>query len=177
MIPTVEKTDISGAYIFNEVNEEAESLLKQGKTVLIVPDLSKLENSIEGFYCQDFWCYHMFCIISQMMKKPDPVGTMGLLIDTDHPALAGFAGEKYSTPQWWEIVQNSRSVILDDFKGEKNVIVRTIDNFDRNHDLSLLYEYEKDGGKVVVCSCDFDKLSKSPEGRAFINSVVDYVRN
>ena len=65
-----------------------------------------------------------------MMKKPDPVGTMGLLIDNEHPALAGFAGEKYSTPQWWEIVQNSRSVILDDFKGEKNVIVRTIDNFD-----------------------------------------------
>lgn len=119
----------------------------------------------------------MFCIISQMMKKPDPVGTMGLLIDTDHPALAGFAGEKYSTPQWWEIVQNSRSVILDDFKGEKNVIVRTIDNFDRNHDLSLLYEYEKDGGKVVVCSCDFEKLSHSPEGRAFIKSVIDYVRN
>ena len=55
--------------------------------------------------------------------------------------------------------------------------MRTIDNFDRNHDLSLLYEYEKDGGKVVVCSCDFDKLSKSPEGRAFIKSVVDYVRN
>lgn len=109
-------------------------------------------------------------------EKPDPVGTMGLLIDTDHPALAGFAGEKYSTPQWWEIVQNSRSVILDDFKGEKNVIVRTIDNFDRNHNLSLLYEYEKDGGKVVVCSCDFDKLSHSPEGRAFIKSVVDYVK-
>ena len=76
-----------------------------------------------------------------------------------------------------EEVQNSRSVILDDFKGEKKVIVRTIDNFDRNHDLSLLYEYEKDGGKVVVCSCDFDKLSHSPEGRAFIKSVVDYVRN
>lgn len=42
-IPTVEKTDISGAYIFDEVNDEAESLLKQGKTVLIVPDLSRLE--------------------------------------------------------------------------------------------------------------------------------------
>lgn len=69
VIPTVERTDISGAYIFNEVNDEAESLLKQGKTVLIVPDLSRLENSIEGFYCQDFWCYHMFCIISQMMKN------------------------------------------------------------------------------------------------------------
>ena len=72
--------------------------------------------------------------------------------------LQALQGKNTQTPQWWEIVQNSRSVILDDFKGKKNVIVRTIDNFDRNHDLSLLYEYEKDGGKVVVCSCDFDKL-------------------
>lgn len=43
VIPAVEKADISGAYIFDEVNDEAESLLKQGKTVLILPDLSKLE--------------------------------------------------------------------------------------------------------------------------------------
>ena len=32
-------------------------------------------------------------------------------------------------------------------------------------------------GKVVVCNCDFDKLSESPEGRVFIKSIVDYVRN
>ena len=111
-----------------------------------------------------------------MMNKPDPVGTMGLLIDNEHPALAGFGGEKYSTPQWWEIVQNSRSEILDDCAEGKKVIVRTIDNFDRNHNLALLYEYEKDGGKVVVCNCDFEKLSCSPEGRAFVKSVVDYVK-
>lgn len=177
VIPTVEKVDLEGAYIFDEVNGEAQKLLGEGKTVLIVPQLDKLENSIEGFYCQDFWCYHMFSLISHMMNKPDPVGTMGLVIDNGHPALKGFASEKFSTPQWWEIVQNSRSVILDDFEGEKNVIVRTIDNFDRNHDLSLLYEYEKDGGKVVVCACDFDKLAQSAEGRAFIKSVVDYVKN
>lgn len=177
VIPTVEKVDLEGAYIFDEVNGEAQKLLGEGNTVLIVPQLDKLENSIEGFYCQDFWCYHMFSLISHMMNKPDPVGTMGLVIDKEHPALKGFASEKYSTPQWWEIVQNSRAVILDDFEGEKNVIVRTIDNFDRNHDLSLLYEYEKDGGKVVVCACDFDKLAQSAEGRAFIKSVMDYVKN
>lgn len=176
VIPKVDKVELSGAYIFDSIDGEAEKLLKSGKTVLVVPELSKLENSIEGFYCQDFWCYHMFCEISRMMNKPDPVGTMGLLIDNEHPALAGFGGEKYSTPQWWEIVQNSRSEILDDCAEGKKVIVRTIDNFDRNHNLALLYEYEKDGGKVVVCNCDFEKLSCSPEGRAFVKSVVDYVK-
>ena len=176
LIPDVKSVELNGAYIFESVNDEAEKLLKDGKTVLIVPDLSKLENSIEGFYCQDFWCYHMFAIISRMMEKPEPVGTMGLLIDNKHPALAEFPSEKYSTPVWWDIVQNSRSEILDDNAEGKNVIVRTIDNFERNHNLALLYEYEKDGGKVVVCNCDFEALSKTAEGRLFIKSVVDYVK-
>ena len=112
-----------------------------------------------------------------MMEKPRPVGTMGLVIDTEHKALAGFASKKYSTPQWFEIVQNSRAVILDDRKEDINVIVRTIDNFERNHSLSLLYEYEKNGGKVVVCACNVEKLADSPEGRAFVKSVFDYCRN
>jgi hypothetical protein len=57
------------------------------------------------------------------------------------------------------------------------VIVRTIDNFERNHNLALLYEYDKSKGKVVVCNCDFEKLSQTAEGRLFIKSVVDYVKN
>ena len=143
-----------------------------------MPDLEKIKDeSIEGMYCQDFWNYPMFKTISDMMKKPRPVGTMGLVIDTEHPALSGFASKKYSTPQWFEIVNNSRSVILDDRDEDINVIVRTIDNVERNHSLSLLYEYEKDGGKVVVCSCDIEKLADSPEGRAFVKSLFDYVRN
>lgn len=176
LYPKLEKVDFSGAYIFDSVGAEAEELLKSGKTVLIVPDLNKLENSIEGFYCQDFWCYHMFRLISEMMKKPEPVGTMGLLIDNKHKALEHFTSEKWSTPQWWEIVMNSRSEILDDNYEGKNIIVQTIDNFERNHRLGLLYEYEKLGGKVVVCNCDFEKLSHSPEGRQFIYSIIEYVR-
>lgn len=119
----------------------------------------------------------MFRTISDMMKKPRPVGTMGLLINTEHPALSGFASKKYSTPQWFEIVQSSRAVILDDRKEKIDVIVRTIDNVERNHSLSLLYEYERNGGKVVVCACDIEKLAESPEGRAFVKSVFDYCRN
>lgn len=169
--------DLSGLYMFESVNSEAEKLLSEGKTVMIVPDLSKLENSIEGFYCQDFWCYPMFRTISEMMNKPNPVGTMGLLIDNSHEALAHFPSEKWSTPQWFDVVMNSRSEILDGNSADKHVIVRTIDNFERNHDLALLYEYEKLGGKVVVCNCDFEKLAQTPEGRQFIYSVAEYARN
>ncbi len=179
LFPRVESVDINGVYLFESADSpEAEKLLKNGKTVLIVPDSKKLSGSdyVQGFYCQDFWCYPMFRSISEMMKKPLPVGTMGLLIDNKHPILSQFPCDFCSTEQWWEIVENSKSEILDNAYEDKRFIVRTIDNFERNHQLGMLYEYEKDGGKVVVCNCDFDKLSESVAGKQFIKSVLDYCR-
>lgn len=175
--PELKSVDLAGTYIFPELCEEARSLLEEGKTVLIIPELSSLENSVEGFYCTDFWCYPMFRSISEKMGRPEPTGTMGLLINTCHPALADFPCEYYSTPQWWEIVRNSRSEILDGNCEDKNIIVRTIDNFDRSHVLGLLYEYPSGKGKVVVLNADISALSTSPEGRQFIKSVVGYCRS
>ena len=179
VFPKVESVDISGTYLFESVESpDAQKRLSEGKTILIVPDLEKLSENdyIQGFYCQDFWCYPMFSSISKMMNKPLPIGTMGLLIDNTHPALSQFPSEVYSTEQWWEIVENSKSEILDNCYEDKKFIVRTIDNFDRNHQLGMLYEYSLGGGKVVVCNCDFDKLSSSVAGRQFIKSVIDYCK-
>ena len=117
----------------------------------------------------------MFRGISKSVGKPLPVGTMGLLIDNTHPALAGFKCEKFTTPQWYGIVINSRSEILDG-TSDKRVIVRTIDNFERAHDLALIYEYDLYGGKVIVCGCELEDLKKSPEGRALAASLLDYAR-
>jgi len=176
LYPKTENIDIAGCYIFDCLNDEAKELLKNGKTVLITPELEKLTDSVEGFYCTDFWCYPMFRHISEMQGKPLPVGTMGLLIDDSHPALSQFPTEYYSTPQWWEIVSNSRSEILDENFSDKRIIIRTIDNFERNHVLGLLYEYDYMNGKVVVLNADLQKLSLSPEGRQFIKSVIEYCK-
>ena len=178
--PAIESVETEGAFIFTEENDEARELMQDGKTVLITPDIHSkefIERSVEGFWCQDFWCYPMFASISDMMKKTRPVGTMGLLIDTEHPVLADFPAEKYSEPQWWDIVMNSRSEILDGCGDGKNVIIRTIDNFDRCHDLALMYEYSCGSGKAVVLNADIQKIAESPEGRQFIFSVIEYIKN
>ncbi len=156
---------------------DAKTALSQGKTVLVTPELDKLENSIEGFWCQDFWCYPMFKTISNMMNKPEPVGTMGLLIDCQHPSLAAFPCKKHSEPMWWDIVTNSRSEILDGNAEGRRVIIRTIDNFERNHNLALMYEYDVDGGTAVVLNADVSKLMLSPEGRQFLHSVYEYIKS
>ena len=75
-----------------------------------------------------------------------------------HPIFKYFPCEEYSTYQWWSIVANSRSIILDDTPNDFRPIVTTIDNFERNHKLGLLFECNVLNGKLLVCACDFEKI-------------------
>jgi hypothetical protein len=50
-------------------------------------------HSLPGYFTPDFWCYPMF-------KKGNPPGTLGLLIQDTHPALAAFPTRFYSEWQW-----------------------------------------------------------------------------
>lgn len=111
------------------------------------------------------------------MNKPVPVGTLGLLIQNHHPALQHFPSEKHSTYPWWNIVTHSRSIILDDLPSDLQPIVQTIDNFERNHKLGLLFEGKAGKGKVLVGAMDYDQLLGQIEGRQFIHSLLQYMES
>ncbi|MDE7000299.1 MAG: beta-glucuronidase [Lachnospiraceae bacterium] len=154
----------------------------KGASVLLFvkPDSALPDSRLKGEYCTDFWCYPMFRSISEGAGKPVPVGTMGLLIDTDHPALAGFVCEEYTTAQWYQIVMHSRPRILDSTEETKDIkpIVRMMDNFERNHNLGLIYEVERENGKMLVCEADLLTLrSEYPEADCLYRSLVDYVQS
>ncbi|ADL53165.1 sugar-binding domain-containing protein [Clostridium cellulovorans] len=171
---TIEK---EGLNIVHSLSKEAISLLEKGERVVLFPKLETLKNSIEGFYCTDFWCYPMFRSISESVKREVPVGTMGLLIQNNHPIFKDFPCEEYSTYQWWNIVSNSRSIILDNTSKDFRPIVQTIDNFERNHKLGLIFECKVLSGKLLVCTCDFEKVIDMPEAKQFLFSVLNYVRS
>lgn len=154
--------------------DEATKLLAVGKRVLYLPN--EVKESLEGFYCTDFWCYPMFRDICEWMKKPVAVGTMGLLIQNKHRALASFPSEKYSTPQWYQIVTASRCAILDDTTApEFRPIVQMIDNFERNHKLGILFEGRVGKGKLMVCTSKLSEVSEYPEVKQFTKSILDYM--
>jgi hypothetical protein len=156
---------------------QAHSLAKTHKRVLLFLSNEENPSSIEGTYCTDFWCYPMFRSISESMGKEIPVGTLGLLIDNTHPALAQFPCETYSTPQWYEIVTASRSTILDDT--DIRPIVQTIDNFERNHRLGLLYEeyLAEEDSTLLICTSDLPRLVRKGhvEAAQLLKSLTAYV--
>ena len=152
--------------ILQQTEENAASI----KKVLFLPSFQANAHSIEGTYCTDFWCYPMFRKISESMGKPVPVGTLGLFIREDHPALADFPCTRYSTPQWWDIVMNSRSTILD--RTDIVPIVQTIDNFERNHRLGLVYEVYCNNCHIITCTADLTALTDSLPAKWLLESLT-----
>lgn len=164
-------------------NTTAVEAWQSGKRVLLFVGEESArypDTTLKGEYCTDFWCYPMFRSISEGAGKPVPVGTMGLLIDAGHPALAGFACEAYTTAQWYPIVMHSRPRILDSIGEIRDIkpIVRMMDNFERNHNLGLIYEVVRDNRKMLVCEADLPALRKQyPEAVCLYRSLVNYVRS
>lgn len=165
----------NGVHLFlTQDFEEAASLLEQGKRVLYLPN--EVTESIEGFYCTDFWCYPMFRDICEWMKKPVAVGTMGLLIQKEHPALAGFPSHKYSTPQWYQIVSHANCAILEEATDKSyRPIVQMVDNFERNHKLGILFEGKAGDGRLMICTSRLSEIASRAEVKQFTKSLLDYL--
>ncbi len=158
-------------YVTNRM-AEAKEHCSQGERVLLLGDDG--QKTIAGTYCVDFWCYPMFRTISDMFKKPWPVGTMGLKIENNHPALQYFLSESYTTPQWYDIINATNCAVLDELPKDFFPIVQMIDNFERCHKLGILYELRQETGKILICTAPLDKHQDRKEIRQFMKSLVQY---
>lgn len=79
--------------------------------------------------------------------------------------------------QWFPVIKDSRPLVLDNFAKDDKPIVQVIDNIERNHKLGLVMEWKVGAGKLLVCMSDLEKASEYPEGRAFYESVLSYMRS
>jgi hypothetical protein len=101
--------------------------------------------------------------------------TMGILCDPKHPALAQFPTEFYSDWQWYDLLDKSRSVMLDSTPPNFRPIVQVIDNFARNGKLGNLFEARVGRGRLLVCTIDLPGLAeKSPAARQLLRSLYGY---
>lgn len=154
------------------------SKLLAGAKILLIPDHKLIEKiSVDGLFITDFWSTPMFrdaCIAGGV--KPS-AGTLGLLIDQNHPALSGFPTEFHSNWQWWLPVKNSRPIVLDDTPIGYKPIVQTIDNVWRSHKLGTLFEFKAGKGKLFVCAVDLPGIQNKPEGRMLYYSILEYMKS
>lgn len=148
--------------------------LASGGKVLLLPNLNELPHSIEGAFQTGFWS-PMFAQSAEKRGIKPPAGTEGILCDPDTPALAEFPTEFHSNWQWWQLVKNSRPIILDDTPVRYRPTVQVIDNFVRNHKLGLIFETKVGDGKILVCAIDLPGHQDKPEARQLLHSLLQYI--
>lgn len=143
--------------------DEARLALAAGERVIFNPKVETIAG-IPGKFVPVFWSPVHF---------PKQPGTMGLLCDPKHPALAGFPTATHSDWQWWDLTIRSRSVVLDGLAATP--VVRVIDNFNRNHSLANVFEARVGPGRLLFSAIDLTTdLAKRPAARQLRASLIAY---
>ena len=181
-----------GVIIAKDLDQEVMKVLEKGGKVLWMPTasshfvaaddtLSQSDNAtpytVGGLFQTDYWNYRMFKTICENNKKKVSPGTLGILTNPEHPIFKGFPTEMHTNWQWFPVIKESHPLVLDNFAKDYCPIVQVIDNIERNHKLGLVMEWKVGAGKLLVCMSDLEKAAKYPEGKAFYQSVIDYMRS
>ena len=169
---TVDKKNV---VIAKDLTPDVVASLEKGAKVLWMPD--SLPYTVGGLFQTDYWNYRMFKTICENNKKAVSPGTLGILTRPEHPIFKGFPMEMHTNWQWFPVIKESHPLVLDNFAKDYLPIVQVIDNIERNHKLGLVMEWKVGAGKLLVCMSDLEKASQYPEGRAFYQSVLSYMRS
>lgn len=174
--PAISKTD--DVIVASKLDASTITKLEKGAKVLLFPKANSVEkNSVGGLFPPDFWNFGMFKGISEGNNKPVSPGTLGLLMNPEHPLLQSFPTEFHTNMQWWSIIRNSRPLILDITENRYRPIIQVVDNMERNHKLGLVFEFKMGEGKLLVCMSELEKIKDKPEAAQFYNSILDYMKS
>lgn len=162
--------------VTEEITISVLSQLEKGSKVLLFPKTEDVKNkSFAGHFPPEFWNYGMFKTISENVKKPVSPGTLGILTDPKHPLFNSFPTNFHTNWQWFSIVKNSNSLILDSTPNDYLPIVQVIDNLERNHKLGLIFEFKIGEGKLLVCMSQLNELKEQTEAVQLYQSILNYM--
>lgn len=161
--PDVEQGDV----IVTRDFVEAEKALGEGRKVLLNPEYQHIQG-LEGKFVPVFWSPVHF---------PNQPGSMGILCKASHPAFADFPTGEYTDWQWWSLLKQSRTVVMDSLP-EVTPLVEVVDNFVKNRRLSNLFEAKVGQGRLLFCSMDLTSdWANRPEARQLYASLLKYMNS
>lgn len=165
-------------YISKQLDEHMINELQKGNRVLWFPDSATYASqTVGGLFQTDYWNYRMFKSICDRIGCPASPGTLGLLTSPEHPLFTLFPTDSHTNWQWYSIIKQSYPLILDRMPAAYRPIVQVIDNVERNHKLGLIFEFNVEGGKLLICMANLDNVKDKPEVRSLYNSMIQYMKS
>jgi len=155
---------------------DAGKKLAQGGKVLFLPAAANLDPA----KCPPMKNVPVFWNIQMTVRPPqNPLprfdGFLGLLCDTNHPALAEFPTDKNCDWQWTPLINNVRAINLTAAPHELKPIVWAIDDWNRNWKLGVIFECNVGPGKLLVSAINLDNVRGGSELQQLRRSLLDYM--
>lgn len=164
--------------IAENLDDKVIAKLQHGEKVLLFPTSESVkEKSVAGLFPPDFWNYGMFKGISERAKKPVSPGTLGLLMNPEHPIFNCFPTDFHTNWQWYSIIKVSRSLLLNRTTPDYRPIVQVIDNLERNNKLGLIFEFAVGKGKILICTARLNDTPNNLEARQLYKSILNYMKS
>jgi hypothetical protein len=146
---------------------EAEKMLAKGEKVLLLPSHSDVVMWRPGQFKSIFW--------SPVWLKRG-IETMSVMADTEHPALAKYPTDRHTDWQWFDVLENSYVLAIDELPLSFKPIVSVIDGFRKNQRLANLLEARVGKGKLVVSTIDLEGHLDGDIARSNLRaSVLEYM--
>ena len=87
-----------------------------------------------------------------------------------------FPTEYHTNWQWWELINGSSAMMLDDLPPDLRPILQVIDTWFEARRLGLIFEVAVGEGKLLVCSMDIvHDLETRPAARQMRHSLLQYM--
>jgi hypothetical protein len=155
---------------------EAATNLAAGGKVLFMPGAANLDPA----KCPPMKNIPVFWNIQMTVRPPQNPNPrfdamLGLLCDTNHPALAEFPTEPNCDWQWTQLVNNVRSVNLSKAPPSLRPIVSAIDDWNRNWRLGVIFECNVGSGRLLVSAINLNNERGGSELQQLRRSLLDYM--
>ncbi|TCC91763.1 beta-glucuronidase [Pedobacter frigiditerrae] len=160
------KTDV---YYTTDLDDKARAVLNSGGKVFLnaAGKVIKGKEVVQTFL-PVFWNTSWF--------KMRPPHTLGFVVDPKNPAFAEFPTSYHSDMQWWEIVNRTQVMNLEDFPKGFKPIVQPIDTWFLNRRLAMIFEAKVGNGKLIVSSANLSSdLKGMPSAQQLYYSLQKYM--
>lgn len=155
--------------ITREWNNKTRSYLEKGSNVFLLADTATIASDVPPGFSGISW---------NAVWSGTPPNLLGILCNPDHKAFNEFPTEFHSNWQWFDLVRNSRPMLLDHTPYSFKPLVQMIPDWNNNRKIGLIFEAKIAKGKLLMTSIDFRAImEKSPVARQMYYSLTKYLES
>jgi hypothetical protein len=147
--------------------KEACEYLAKGEKVLLFASTQEMRKWRPGQFKTVFW---------SPVWLQRGIETMSILADVNSPVFKSFPTEKNTDWQWFDILENSCTIAIDDLPIDFNPIIYVIDSFRKNQRLSNMLEAKVGEGRLLLTTINLkDGLENDVARRGLLSSLIEYM--